>query len=615
MTPSQLTDSTLEPGAAPSATAPTRSHRIWDGVRRKVAGLGWRAAFIPLAVLLLCFFVGPLVIFLSYAFREGSAPWAQLGDAPVQAALVRTLVVALQITVISAAIAYIYASALVNSRGLFRILLLAAVIVPFLTSMLVRNYAWVIVLGNNGPINQVLEDLFGQGAGAQLVFNRTGVLIGMVHVLCPLFILPLYAVMTRIPSAYAQASRTLGANRVETFFTVTLPLTLPGAAAGAVLVFIQAIGFFITPAILGGIDDTMISQLMDQRLKTSVDISGAAVLATALIGAVLLIVVVFRVFYPIEYLFVQPGDTGRRTSIWRRLRRSSSAEAERSTARGLGGRPAVRAASGALSRLPWVRLTKIGAGLVALFLVLPVFVVIPASFTGELFLSFPPDTWGTIWYDQVLGDSEWRTAAEQSLWVGVVAAATCVIVGVPLAFGVVRSPFRERTKGLALLLATIPAITPIIVLALAVLVWFLETGLGGSVWTLGLAHALLGLPFLTLVLVAALRDFDTRLESASRSLGAGVTTTLRLITAPLLARAITAGLLFAFLASFDELLIARAVLLDSSDYTLPVRMFIGTNAEISPALAVVSTIILAITLSLLAIAVLLGRKPLTKGDK
>lgn len=571
--------------------------RRWPSLARAGTRAALPLAFVPFVVLLGLVLVAPTITFLRYAFEHGLRDWSDFLDSPFKVdGVTRTLAIAAETTVLCVLLGYIYAGALMLASPRWRGALLALVVLPFVTSILVRTYGWIVILGNEGPINRLLRLIGGQDAGVTLLYNRTGLMTGMVHVMLPFFVLPLYSVWSQVPPRLRQASRSLGANQVETFVRVDLPLTAPGAAAGAILVFITSLGFFITPALLGGQGDVMVSQLIDRELTASVDLNQASVLATVLLGAVLAVVVLFRLFYPLELLFVQDAQTigrGRR----RLTDRGRDVAGNRTLSR------VRRAFSAALSRMPWAALTKVGGAVLGGFFLLPLLVVIPISLTGESYLHFPPDSLSLRWFDQVIHDGSWQRAALNSLITGTIATAIAFAVGMPLAFALVRSRIGTRVKGWIMLSATISVMIPLIVLALGVYGWYLDEHLLGSRLALAAAQAVLGLPFLLMIVMAGLRDFDIRLERASRSLGANSATTLRLITIPLVQRAIWAGLLFAFLQSFDELLIARAVT-DVDTKTLPVKMWEGANEEISPALAAVS--VLSLTMTVLAVMALAG---------
>jgi putative spermidine/putrescine transport system permease protein len=582
---------------APRVARATRG-RLVSRARRSLA---W--TFLPFALLTGAVVVAPLVTIVHYAFQHGLSDWSAFLHSPPQvASVVRTLGIAAETTVLCALLGYVYAGVLVRASGRARVVLLAAVSVPFLTSILIRTYGWIVLLGPNGPINWFLRNV-GLGSAA-LLYNRTGLMIGMVHVMLPVFVLPLYAVWRQVPPNLSRASRTLGANAVEAFVRIELPLTLPGAAAGGILVFITSLGFFVTPSLLGGNSDTMVSQLIDQQVNISLNINAAAVLATVLIVAVFAIVGVFRLVYPIEALFL-PQQAPRADTRACSRRRPRITLPPAVSARALSARLRI---TNAVSALPWLTVSRGLTGLTAVYLILPVLIVIPIAFSGAAYLTFPPHSWSLQWFHQILTSATWRQAAINTLITGAIATAVAAVVGIPLAFGLVRSRLSSRFKAVVMLIATIPAITPVIVLALGVYVWYLEEHLLANRVALAAAHAVLGLPFLLVVVMAGLRDYDQRLDRAARSLGADARRTLRYITLPVLKASLVAGLLLAFLQSFDELLIARAVT-NAQTATLPVQMWNGANQDISPALGAVSVFLLAVTLLGAVVVAATRRRP------
>jgi putative spermidine/putrescine transport system permease protein len=173
-----------------------------------------------------------------------------------------TVVIAGSVTALCLIIGYPVAYTMAHAGERGRRFLVFVILVPFWTSLLVRTYAWLVLLQQNGLVNSALvgSGLFAEPA--QLVYNRLGVLIGMVQVELPFMVLPLYAVLSRIHPRYGQAAATLGAPPVSEFRRVYLPLSLPGVFTGCALVFITSLGFYITPALLGGRQDLMIAQLI-----------------------------------------------------------------------------------------------------------------------------------------------------------------------------------------------------------------------------------------------------------------------------------------------------------------------------------------------------------------
>jgi putative spermidine/putrescine transport system permease protein len=218
--------------------------------------------FAPAAVLLLAFFVVPVGIMVWRAFSQpevGLANFSWFFGADVQLqVLLRTFVTALWVTLACLALGYPFAYAMTVAGPKTRALLLLLVLVPFWTSLMVRTFAWVILLQDSGFVNDLLAKV-GLGP-VHLIRTTAGVVIGMSQILLPFMVLPLYAVMTGIDRRLLQASSSLGARPLTTFAKVWVPLSVPGVAAGSLMVFISSLGFYVTPALLGSPGNSLISQ-------------------------------------------------------------------------------------------------------------------------------------------------------------------------------------------------------------------------------------------------------------------------------------------------------------------------------------------------------------------
>jgi putative spermidine/putrescine transport system permease protein len=169
-------------------------------------------------------------------------------------------------------------------------LLMILVLLPFWTSLLVRTTSWIVLLQGQGVLNDLMVamGMIGDDGRLRMIYNQTGTIIVMTHILLPFMILPLYSVMKVIPPSYARAARSLGATSWTTFRRIYLPQTLPGIGAGALLVFILAVGYYITPALVGGADGQLISNLIDFHMDKS-NWSLAAALSAMLLGGVLVL--------------------------------------------------------------------------------------------------------------------------------------------------------------------------------------------------------------------------------------------------------------------------------------------------------------------------------------
>ncbi len=207
----------------------------------------------------------------------------------------RTLGISLLITCICLLLAYPVAYLLSILKSRTSNLLMILVLLPFWTSLLVRTSAWIALLQKEGVINSVLVSIgvIDDANRLLMIHNATGTIIAMVHVLLPFMILPLYSVMKTIPPSYMRAARSLGATPFTAFTKVYMPNTVPGIGAGAILVFILAIGYYITPALVGGQSGTLISNEIARHLETSLNWGLAAALGALLLVAVFALYLVY----------------------------------------------------------------------------------------------------------------------------------------------------------------------------------------------------------------------------------------------------------------------------------------------------------------------------------
>lgn len=239
--------------------------------------------------------------------------------------------------------------------------------------------------------------------------------------------------------------------------------------------------------------------------------------------------------------------------------------------------------------------------LVAVLLLAPTLVVIPMSFNGNKSLAFPPVGFSWQWYGNFFSNPDWTTSFTNSLIVALIVAVVATVVGTLAAFGVTRAS--ARTGGLLRALLITPMVVPGVVLAIGIYAVYLDTHLVGTVTGFVLAHTMLAIPFVLIAVQASLEVFDRRLETAASSLGAGRLTVFRTVTLPLILPGILSGALFAFITSFDEIIVALFI---TSPYlkTLPVQIYSSITRDADPTVAAVGTLLFLAT-SLIIIAGLL----------
>lgn len=208
-----------------------------------------------------------------------------------RASLVTTLTISIWASVISVVIGYVIALHLARQEPRRRSILLILVLLPFWTSVLVKCYAFTIILGRSGLINSLLSWLTGTNVQLPLILNRFGVMVGMVNYLTPFVVFPVLASLLAIDGAVYRAAGIMGARPARIFLTVTLPLSLPGILAALASVMVMALSFFIIPALLGGPRDAMLSNLVDFYTRETLDWGMASAIGVLLIGMVLIVAV------------------------------------------------------------------------------------------------------------------------------------------------------------------------------------------------------------------------------------------------------------------------------------------------------------------------------------
>lgn len=244
-------------------------------------------------------------------------------------------------------------------------------------------------------------------------------------------------------------------------------------------------------------------------------------------------------------------------------------------------------------------------GTACLILVVPIAIVVVLGFSGGTLLHFPPESLSWRWFGAFLGDERWRAALWSSLSIGLVACVVATGVGFFAAYALVRGSFRAKKTILSCSL--LPIVSPTVVTAIAMYYASARLGLVGNIVWVGLCHAVIAFPVVLIILLSALQSVDIGLERAALSLGASRARTLRTVVVPIAAPGIVSAALFAFLASFDELVISL-FLTDAASQTLPVRIWNSLHLQVEPTVAAVSAFLIGVTGLVLAADALLRRR-------
>ncbi|UXN57645.1 ABC transporter permease subunit [Phyllobacterium zundukense] len=545
---------------------------------------GFLLLMLPALLLLGAVYGVPIFRLLATSF--GANEWSlnsyevALTDRYMWKVLLSTLRLSAEVTALCLLLGYPVAYLMIRSGPRWTQVLTILVVLPMWTSVLVRSYAWIVVLGRNGIVNQLLADGGLISEPLTLLYNRFGVYVGMVHIMLPYMILPLYAAMKRVDLRLVDAARSAGAGALAAFTLVFVPLTASGIVAGSLLVFILSLGFFVTPALLGGAGDVTYVMLIERQLNESLNWELAAAMAVILLVATLILV---AMYWRLVGITGQDGASRGQVTPSRTLRTATRALATWQSA---------FSSSSSASRF----VTPVLGWAVVGFLIAPILILFPLSLSASPFLEFPPRGFSLQWYENYFNRPDWIAATWVSIKVATLTMFAATLLGTLAAIGIVRGRFLGARLATAFLVS--PSIVPTLITAVAVYFQFARFQLVGTITGLVLAHVVLALPLVVIVVSGALRSVDIRPEQAARSLGATSMTAFLKVTLPAIKPGIITAAFFAFLASFDDVVLAL-FLSGTSATTLPKRMWDGVRFEVDPTIAAVSTLMIMVSIALL----------------
>ncbi|RUY02871.1 ABC transporter permease subunit [Mesorhizobium sp. M2A.F.Ca.ET.040.01.1.1] len=543
-----------------------------------------------LATLLVVFGIPSVQLFLtslnapSFSVANYRAFFEQQANLRV---LFQTIEMSVVATTICVIIGYPTAYLIVSAQSRHRVVLLVLVFIPWLTSGLVRTYAWVEILGDRGLINNVLLHLGFVSSPLQLIFNRLAVYVGMVHIMLPVMILPLISVMMGIDKSLMTAARSMGAKPFTAFWYVFFPLSLPGVRSGALLVFIFCLGFYITPQALGGVQETMLSTLMASELQNSLNLGPVAASSFILLAITAAAIAMFGLdMSGKQGLAPQPAVKSRRVGL-----------PLSGLSRHYINEPIVRFRAKswpdnlyrARAESGW---WKIVAAIYILavmgYILFPSLVIVLMSFSPKEYMEFPPSSLSLRWYRSFFADPSWTEALGTSIQLGIWATVLSTVVGTLAAFGLSRTQARLRSP-LTMVILT-PIIVPSIVVGVAIFFGLYRLGLIGTRTGIILAHSIIAIGSVVAIVSATLANFDRRLEQAAYSMRANPMQTFMRVSLPLIRPGIIGGAVFAFISSFDEVVITQLVSMYSVR-TLPLKMWENVRNEIDPTIAAVGSML------------------------
>lgn len=557
---------------------------------------GWAWLLVPGGGYLFVLFVLPLTGLLLASFNAPDWSWAQYHRIGESAAYLNVLGTTLSISAVVTAIAlvlgYPVAYCLATGGPRLRAFLMLAVVLPYFTSVLARTFAWMVLLSRGGVVNSILLDIGLIDRPMSLLYNRTGVIIGMTHIILPLMILPMYTVFSGIDRRLILAARANGAGGFAAFLSVFLPLSLPGVIAGVVLVFIYCLGFYITPALLGGLSDLTITMEISSQVVEQLNWGFGSALSIMLLAVVMVILWFGSRFFPLDQVL---GLSEMKAVKRRNGSRSALMTRVAALTNGFG------------DRIPLFNERGVAclAVAVGLFLLLPLAIVAYLSFSSSLFIEFPAPGYALTNYQNYFSDADWIGATLTSLRVSVMAAVIATFMGAMLAFGLARGQVPGRGILVALVLS--PIIMPTVIVAVATYFVLVQVGLQGTEIGLALGDAVNAIPFVVVIVLTNLRSINPAVERAALSLGASPLTTFRTITAPLVRPALIVASFFAFLSAFDDVVYVLFLGIGKVT-TLPMRMWDGIKQDVNPTITAVATLQILVAAAVILIGAFVTRK-------
>ena len=563
--------STLEPAAQP------KPFKLWLSQLQMKHGRKLVIA-LPYIWLILLFLLPFLIVFkISLAEMARAIPpytelmeWAdgqlsitlnlgnflQLTDDPLYFdAYLQSLQVAAISTICCLLIGYPLAWAVAHSKPSTRNILLLLVILPSWTSFLIRVYAWMGILKNNGVLNNFLLWLGVIDQPLTILHTNFAVYIGIVYAYVPFMVLPIYTALIRIDYSLVEAALDLGARPLKTFFTVIVPLTKGGIIAGSMLVFIPAVGEFVIPELLGGPDSIMIGRVLWQEFFNNRDRAGGLSGSDHHVAAA-------------NYA----DNVVPQTSAKKRGRTR------------MNNLPVVRS--------PW-RIVILLLGFT--FLYAPMLMLVIYSFNSSKLVTVWAG-WSTRWYGELLRDDAMMSAVGLSLTIAACAATAAAILGTIAAVVLVRFGRFRGSNGFAFMI-TAPLVMPDVITGLSLLLLFvaLAHAIGWpadrGMLTIWLAHVTFCTAYVAVVISSRLRELDRSIEEAAMDLGATPLKVFFVITLPMIMPAIISGWLLAFTLSLDDLVIASFVSGPGAT-TLPMLVFSSVRMGVNPEINALATLIL-----------------------
>lgn len=556
---------------------------------RLTSGLGR----VPIAVWLLLLVVAPLLLMVVYsAYRADDGiiihDWSfdnyrdVVTNTTYRTLLWRTVYTATAAAAIATLIALPMAYFVRFRLRRGKIAAVMLVIIPLWVSMLLRVFAWKVILGENGFLNSLLIDLgLIDHPSSAFLYTRFTVMMTLTYVAIPFVFIATYTALERIPSGLIEASQDSGAGPWRTFRNVVWPLAKQGVAIGFGLALLLAVGDYITPQLVGGLNGTMLGAVIASQFGLVGNWPLGAAMAITLLLAVLAVLAIVVRLARVDGVLDAESDAG----IERGINRYETTYFAR-----------IR------SGLAWCAFV-----VPYLILYLPLLVIVFFSFNDSDAQSLPLAGFTTRWYEGLWSNTAIIDAIKRTLLVGISAVGIGAVVGTY--FALVFSRARSRSMTVVQTLMTLPVLLPGVVLGVALAITFRAIGLQFGLVSVVLGHATFVAPVMMLVVLARLNRLDPNLVQASMDCGAGHLRTFWHVVLPQIRTALFAAALLGFTLSFDEVIVT--FFLTGEQPTLPVYIWNQVRFGFTPEINAVFTLIGVVSLVIVVIATRILRSDLS----
>ncbi|MBR4870159.1 MAG: ABC transporter permease subunit [Oscillospiraceae bacterium] len=521
------------------------------------------------------------------------------------AVLWRTFAIAIKATLVSLLIGYPLAMEMTRGSNRKKSALLALVLTPLLTNVTARTLGLMIIFGNSGPINKLIQAMGFEKI--KFIGTEIGIIIGLVQVFTPYMVLSIKTILENTNVNLQEAARDMGCSKFQAWRKVILPLSMPGVVTGCLLVFLMCFSSYVTPKLMGGGLVMTMSMYIYQQAINLLDWPFAAA------AAIILLVITFTVTTVYNRLTSRVERMNDRSGVFRDDDFNSSWHRFKGKIADFFHDVFVAISKVVRAIKPvdmlwtgWCRLVnrfggvlvRIVAVLSILFIICPIPIVLICSFSEAKLVYFPPQGYSLKWFLDLPNQTEYIKSFLLSLRVAVAAVAISLTAGTLGAIAITR--FKWKFTGILKSIFLSPMMVPAVITGLAWVRFASLLGWSASIQVLIAVHVIATIAYVTRTVLGALVGFEASIEEAARDLGASAWQTFWKVTFPIIRPSVIVAALFAFITSLDETSMSVFVA-GGRTITLPVRIFSQLEYGFTPTLTAISSCLIVFAIIILIV--------------